>query len=77
VYTCGLAAWGGHLEVLQWLREGVCPWDTDTCLYTAANGHVEVLQWAREHGCPWEKHRCAVVSHGDPKTLAWVQAQPE
>ena len=48
-----MAAWGGHLEVLQWLRGEGCPWDMETCYEAVDKGHVEVLRWARENGCPW------------------------
>ena len=49
-----LAAWGGNLELVQWLRGEGCPWDWGTCCCNAAiRGHVEVLRWARENGCQW------------------------
>ena len=51
--VCQWAAWGGHLQVLQWLRENDCPWDEDTCTDAAQGGHLEVLKWSRENGCPW------------------------
>ena len=47
------AAWGGNLELVQWLRGEGCPWDYLTCANAADKGHVEVLRWARENGCPW------------------------
>ena len=36
--TCAFAAMGGHLEVLEWLRENKCPWDGDTCSNAAEEG---------------------------------------
>ena len=51
---CALAARGGHLEVLQWLREHGCPWDAWTCELAARGGHLEALQWARANDCPWD-----------------------
>ena len=45
----------GHLEVLKWLRENSCPWDTNTCRGAAEGGHIEVLQWARANCCPWDE----------------------
>ena len=65
-HCCALAAKGGHLEVLKWLRFGsaedshdeedgtACPWNQSTCAYAAAGGHLEVLKWARAHGCDWD-----------------------
>ena len=52
---CALAARGGHLEVLKWLRAQDCPWDEWTFASAAWDGHLEVLKWMREHGCPWEE----------------------
>jgi hypothetical protein len=33
--TCGIAAMGGHLEVLKWARVNGCPWGVWTCAYAA------------------------------------------
>ena len=51
--TCGWAALGGRLEVLQYLRSGPfpCPWDSETTERAAANGHLRVLAWAMQQGC--------------------------
>ncbi len=40
------AAYGGHIEVLQWARsqDPPCPWDEDVCRYAAENGHLDVLE---------------------------------
>jgi hypothetical protein len=55
---CGIAAAGGHLEVLRWAREKGCPWNKWTCAAAARGGHLDVLKWARERGCPWDKRPC-------------------
>lgn len=54
VWTCAVAARGGHLGVLQWARESGCAWNLRirTCAGAAAGGHLGVLQWARAHDCP-------------------------
>ena len=49
-----LAAMGGNLELVQWLRGKGCPWNKHACQLAVAGGHVEVLRWARENGCPWD-----------------------
>ena len=49
----GCAAYGGNLELVQWLRGNGCPWDLRTCHWAVEYGHVEVLRWARENGCGW------------------------
>ena len=48
-----MAAMGGHLQVLQWLRGEGCPWNWRTCSRAVRYGHVETLRWARADGCPW------------------------
>ena len=45
--TCGRAAEGGHLEVLQWARQNGCPWDSDTCAGAAQFGHLGHGLWLR------------------------------
>eukprot|EP00611_Tribonema_gayanum_P017025 TRINITY_DN2954_c0_g1_i1.p1 TRINITY_DN2954_c0_g1~~TRINITY_DN2954_c0_g1_i1.p1 ORF type:complete len:180 (-),score=3.60 TRINITY_DN2954_c0_g1_i1:8-547(-) len=46
-----LAARGGHLPTLQWLRQSGCPWNRRVCSNAARHGHLAVLQWARAQGC--------------------------
>ena len=53
-YVMAMAAYGGNLRVVQWLRGKGCPWDFYTCYWAVHKGHVEVLRWARENGCPWD-----------------------
>ena len=43
----------GNLELVKWLRNEGCPWDTIMCDYVVHHGHVKVLRWARENGAPW------------------------
>ena len=47
-----LAAGGGHLDALEWLRARGCPWDSTTVTLAMYNGHTEVMLWAHSHGCP-------------------------
>ena len=76
-WTCALAASGGHLETLQWLRSQGCPWDKYMCSVAAAYGHLKCLQWARENGCPWiANHMCdEAANHGHLAVLEWVREQ--
>ena len=48
--TCAMAAMGGHLQVLQWLRGEGCPWDHWTCHHAVDKGHVWRcgLGWSKE-----------------------------
>ena len=49
---CTEMARKGDLELLQFLHEKGCPWDTLTCSWAAEYGHLECLRYAVENGCP-------------------------
>jgi hypothetical protein len=72
--ACTYAACGGNREVLEWLHNTGCPWDTDTCLLAAKGGHLKVLQWVRERGCPWDTSTCAYAARsGHLAVLQWAR----
>lgn len=50
--ACERAAFGGHLEVLVWLRENNFPWTWRVRLAAEEGGHRRVLEWAKDNGCP-------------------------
>ena len=75
--TCGWAAYGGRLEVLQYLRSGPfpCPWDCETTERAARNGHLRVLAWAAQQGCPvsrWAWVHASIWGH--VHVLRWLHA---
>ena len=73
-YTCAAAAAGGHLGVLQYLRQAGCPWNALTCANAAGNGRLDILQWARDAGCPWDKWTCNFAgSGGHLGILQWAR----
>ena len=41
------AAWGGNLELVQWMRGDGCPWDYGTC-YNAVSGARARVRSGRE-----------------------------
>ena len=49
---CCAAARGGHLNILKWLRNNNCPWDTTTTADAAIHGHHEVFYYALYNHCP-------------------------
>ena len=72
--ACSHAARGGNREVLEWLHNTGCPWDTKSCAAAAKEGHLEVLQWAREHGCPWNAMTCSrAAGYGHLRVLRWAR----
>jgi hypothetical protein len=43
---CPMAARGGSVEALQFLRiDRNCSWDASTCAAAAERGHLSVLKW--------------------------------
>jgi len=72
--ACSYAAGGGNREVLEWLHNTGCPWDTSTCIVAAESGHLEVLRFAWEHGCPWDSYTCSYAAQGGHlKVLQWAR----
>jgi hypothetical protein len=75
-----MAAWGGHLDLLKWLRaeEGRCSWTPSICASAAEQGHLHVLKWLRSQSppCPWDEDTCnAAASRGRVEVLQWLRAQ--
>lgn len=62
--VCRLAARGGHLSALQWLRQNGCPWDQRACHEAAGGGHQAVLQFLRRNDCPWDESTCSSAARG-------------
>ena len=75
------AAKGGHLEVVQWLRQNGCPWDSRTCFCAAAGGHLEILKWARSQDppCPWSRRDCrdGAFQSGHQHIIDWIDQQED
>ena len=50
------AALTGNLEMLKFLRQNGCVWNSRTCTAAAHNGSLECLKYAHFNGCPWDEH---------------------
>ena len=77
-YTCRKAAFGGHLEVMKWLRAKGCPWGTLTSRWAAFGGHLEVMKWlrAKDPPCPWDEYVCLhAAGNGHLEVLRWARSQ--
>eukprot|EP00953_Heterococcus_sp_UTEX-ZZ885_P005420 3396-Heterococcus_DN1.PRE.3 len=56
VHLCNSAAASGTLQLLQWLRERLCPWDESVVLENAAlGGNVDLLIWMQQDTAPWSE----------------------
>ena len=78
--TYNMAARGGHLDVLRWLRSQnpPCPWGAVTCREAARCGHLDVLKWlrAQDPPCPWNAFTCEMAAMGGHfDVLKWLRAQ--
>jgi hypothetical protein len=53
-WLCSCAALHGKLQLLQWLRSFVCPWDECRVLYSASrSGSIAMLEWLLTVTAPW------------------------
>lgn len=78
--TCRLAAMGGSIDILEWLRstegKSQCPWNAQTCTYAAGKGQLAAIQWARANGCTWGKSTCSFAARGGHlAVLKWLREE--
>ena len=70
---CTYAARGGHLHVLEWLRERGCRWNEYACAYAARGGHLHVVEWLREMGCPCDHTTISYAAlAGNIHVMEWL-----
>lgn len=66
--ACSIAAKGGHIDMLRYLRYKGYNWCNDTCSRAAEYGHIETLRWLKEEGCrfdSWVHLKAAENGHLD------------
>ena len=70
-----VAAWCGHLQLVQWLcGEGGFTMDGNVMEYAARSGNLELVQWLRGEGCPWDAETCfRAVDFGHVEVLRWAR----
>jgi hypothetical protein len=84
--SCRNAAYGGHLHILEWMKENG-RWNKSMCTYAAKGGQLETLQWLRSNGCPWDRGECmraaspaneypwdTYVRVANPEIVEWIDA---
>jgi tRNA(Ile)-lysidine synthase TilS/MesJ len=57
-----MAVNGDHMEVLQYLHENGCPWDSDACHIAAGNCNLEILKYLHDNGCPWDEWTLSIAN---------------
>lgn len=55
---------GGHLSILQWMKEKGLFNNTTTklCCVAARSGRLDILEWLLKNGCTWDKRTCDYAS---------------
>ena len=70
IHCCALAAKGGHLEALKWLRFG-----RTEHRYEEADGIISPLYDDDQTACPWDEWTCAnAAAGGHLEVLRWARA---
>lgn len=69
------AAYGGHIDIIQWTLNAKLLRDSDICRYAARAGRLSVIEWLRERGCSFD-HEAALdaARKGHLDVLKWVAA---
>ena len=71
--VCNWAAKGGHMDILNYLRERGCVWDETVTSGAAKGGHFELLKWLRQEDCPWDKYTVRnAAKNGHLNILKWA-----
>jgi hypothetical protein len=79
VRLCTNTASEGYLEVLIYLRENNCDWDSWTLAYAALGGHMNIIKLLRgndcKYRCDWSEWTCASAArNGHLEILKWSRA---
>jgi hypothetical protein len=75
------AAIGGHLRLLQRLRQAGCPWSSSIVYSAGARGHTSLALWALENGAPFgsgireSMDFSAAVAGGCLPVLEWLHSK--
>lgn len=68
------AANGGHLHVLQWLKNEGYIWNSQTFCNAARGGHLHILKMLKDDNCPYDSWTFAFAAErGDIKILEWLK----
>ena len=72
--ACADAALGGHIRILQLLREYHLPWGKAVPEGSAIGGHLDCLKWLIEQGCPVHLESCFYYAamNGRVNILHWI-----
>lgn len=67
------AVGSGNLDVVKYLREKNCDWDSTACSEAAEKGYLDILKWLHENGCHWDYFSLkGAAEHGHLKILQYL-----
>jgi hypothetical protein len=73
-YTLQVAAWSGHLEIVEWLHRELRVPFSPTVWHAADNGHLDVVKWLHNNG--YKHGRAAVMDsaamYGQLDVIKWL-----
>ncbi|GMF41367.1 unnamed protein product [Phytophthora fragariaefolia] len=73
-YTLQVAAWNGHLEIVEWLHSELRVPFSPTVWHAGDNGHLHVVKWLHENG--YKHGRAAVMDsaamYGQIHVVKWL-----
>lgn len=73
--TWAAAAEGGHIQILEWLKENKISLNNLVFEGAVSGGQIKVLDWAFENRCSWNEDCCLVAaSEGNFEVLKWLRA---
>jgi len=44
---------GGQIDIVKWLHENGCPWNSYACNVAASINRLDILQYLHDNGCTW------------------------
>ena len=62
--TCAAAAGERNYELLFWLRDHDCPWDSRIMGQVAYRGDMDMLRWLLSQGAPMDASVCEEAAYG-------------
>jgi len=67
------AAYGGHVEIIQWAEQNGLHCTPETFRSAAAGGHIEILGWLRDKGCPQDAEAPVYAAYwGNLSVIEWL-----
>jgi hypothetical protein len=73
-FACDVAAKGGSVDVVRWLRQRGYPAGASTCYAAADAGHLPMLQFLRQEGVDWNADTCSAAAYrGHMHVLRWAR----